>query len=82
MRRPATAPAADKAAQLDKFYADYWEALLKLNPLQATFQGDNRYNDQMPDFYSAGIPQTVATSPGNGWTRRRRSAATGCRART
>ena len=49
----ATAPAADKAAQLDKFYADYWEALLKLNPLQATFQGDNRYNDQMPDFYSA-----------------------------
>ena len=49
----ATAPAADKAAQLDKLYADYWEALLKLNPLQATFQGDNRYNDQMPDFYSA-----------------------------
>jgi len=49
----ATAPAAGKAAQLDKFYADYWEALLKLNPLQATFQGDNRYNDQMPDFYSA-----------------------------
>ena len=49
----ATAPAADKAAQLDKFYADYWEALLKFNPLQATFQGDNRYNDQLPDFYSA-----------------------------
>ncbi|HET7127192.1 MAG TPA: DUF885 family protein [Lysobacter sp.] len=48
-----TAPAADTAAQLDKFYADYWEALLKFNPLQATFQGDNRYNDQMPDFYSA-----------------------------
>ena len=51
----ATAPAADKAAQLDKFYADYWEALLKFNPLQATFQGDDRYNDQMPDFYSAGF---------------------------
>ena len=51
----ATAPAADKATQLNKFYADYWEALLKLNPLQATFQGDNRYNDQMPDFYSAGF---------------------------
>jgi uncharacterized protein (DUF885 family) len=48
-----TAPAATKAAQLDKLYADYWEALLKLNPLQATFQGDNRYNDQLPDFYSA-----------------------------
>ena len=49
----ATAPAATRAAQLDKLYADYWEALLKLNPLQATFQGDNRYNDQLPDFYSA-----------------------------
>jgi uncharacterized protein (DUF885 family) len=49
----ATAPAADKAAQLNKFYADYWEALLKFNPLQATFQGDERYNDQLPDFYSA-----------------------------
>jgi uncharacterized protein (DUF885 family) len=48
-----TAPAATKAAQLDKLYADYWEALLKLNPLQATFQGDSRYNDQLPDFYSA-----------------------------
>ncbi len=49
----ATAPAATKAAQLDKLYADYWEALLKLNPLQATFQGDYRYHDQLPDFYSA-----------------------------
>ncbi|GAA5006347.1 DUF885 family protein [Pseudoluteimonas lycopersici] len=49
----ATAPATDKAAQLAKFYADYWEATLKFNPLQATFQGDDRYNDQLPDFYSA-----------------------------
>ena len=53
---PATAsaakPAAGKAAQLDKFYADFWEAQLKLNPVQATFIGDPRYNDQMPDFFS------------------------------
>jgi uncharacterized protein (DUF885 family) len=46
-------PRSDKAARLDKLYADYWEALLKLNPVQATFQGDNRYNDQLPDFGSA-----------------------------
>lgn len=46
------APAADKAAQLDALYAEYWEEMLKMNPIQATFQGDNRYNDQMPDFYS------------------------------
>ncbi|MCL7713638.1 DUF885 domain-containing protein [Stenotrophomonas mori] len=47
------APQADKAAQLDRLYADYWEGVLKLNPLQATFQGDNRYNDQLPDVGSA-----------------------------
>ncbi|KRG62886.1 hypothetical protein ABB26_14490 [Stenotrophomonas humi] len=47
------APQADKAAQLTQMYADYWEGVLKLNPLQATFQGDNRYNDQLPDFGSA-----------------------------
>ena len=54
---PATAAAsqsnAAKAAQLQKFYADFWEEGLKLNPIQATFQGDNRYNDQLPDFGSA-----------------------------
>ena len=47
------APQADKAARHNQLYADYWEGVLKLNPLQATFQGDNRYNDQLPDFYSA-----------------------------
>lgn len=48
----AAAPAADKAAQLDKLYADFWEEVLRMNPVQATFQGDNRYNDQMPNFYT------------------------------
>lgn len=48
----ATAPAADKATQLNKLYADFWEEVLRMNPVQATFQGDSRYNDQMPDFYS------------------------------
>ncbi|HEY9541237.1 MAG TPA: DUF885 family protein [Luteimonas sp.] len=49
----AAVAASDKAARLDALYEQYWEELLKLNPLQATFQGDNRYNDQLPDFYSA-----------------------------
>ncbi len=48
-----TAPASSKAAKLDALYEQYWEAMLKLNPVQATFQGDNRYNDQLPDFGSA-----------------------------
>lgn len=49
----AATPASDKGAKLNALYDAYWEALLKLNPLQATFQGDPRYNDQLPDFYSA-----------------------------
>ena len=49
----ATATANPKAAQLDRLYAQYWEESLKLNPLGATFQGDPRYNDQLPNFLSA-----------------------------
>ena len=45
--------AESKAAQLDKLYQQFWEENLKLNPIQATFQGDNRYNDQLPNFYAA-----------------------------
>ncbi len=50
----ATATTAEstesKTQRLDRLYAEFWEASLKLNPLQATFQGDNRYNDQLPNF--------------------------------
>ncbi|MBE2210720.1 MAG: DUF885 family protein [Xanthomonadaceae bacterium] len=49
---PAPPPTTDKAAQLNGLYALYWEEVLRMNPVQATFQGDNRYNDRMPDFYS------------------------------
>ena len=28
---------------------DYWESLLRLNPTLATFYGDYRYNDRLPD---------------------------------
>ncbi len=45
--------AAQVAAQLDKLFADYWEASLTLNPITATFIGDTRYNDQMPNFFTA-----------------------------
>lgn len=43
---------AKLAAELEQVYADYWEANLKLNPINATFIGDTRYNDQMPNFFS------------------------------
>jgi len=42
--------ADDRPAQLRKLYADYWEENLRLSPLTATFAGDPRYNDQLPNF--------------------------------
>ncbi len=47
-----SATAESKATALDRLYAEFWEASLKLNPLQATFQGDSRYNDQLPNFFT------------------------------
>lgn len=46
-----------KAQQLNLLYEQYWDASLKLNPLQATFQGETRYNDQLPNFLSPAFRQ-------------------------
>ncbi len=45
---------------IDSIAANYYEQYLKLHPLEATVQGDNRYNDQLPntidkDFISGEI---------------------------
>ncbi len=45
------------AARLDGLYAQFWEEALELNPIQATFVGDPRYNDRLPDFLSAEFRQ-------------------------
>ena len=37
--------AAQKNPQLDKIISEYYEDQLKLSPISATFNGDNRYND-------------------------------------
>ncbi len=50
----ATAQDAEaSAAQLKQLYADYWEGLLKLNPVIATYTGDPRYNAELADTGSA-----------------------------
>ncbi len=41
------------ADQLNRVYDEYWDASMRLNPLQATFQGDARHNDQLPNILSA-----------------------------
>ncbi|MES2684808.1 MAG: DUF885 domain-containing protein [Pseudomonadota bacterium] len=50
--QPATAAATSPAA-MQQLFADYWEAYLALNPLSATFIGDSRYNDQLPNYLTA-----------------------------
>ncbi|MDP9142965.1 MAG: DUF885 domain-containing protein, partial [Pseudomonadota bacterium] len=58
--QPQTAPgaavstvSADPAAALEQLFAEFWEESLKLHPLSATFIGDARYNDQLPNSLSA-----------------------------
>ena len=29
---------------------EYWEGVLRRSPILATFLGDSRYNDQLPDI--------------------------------
>lgn len=44
--------AGDKKAgqqSINKLFENYWEENAKLFPLDATTQGDNRYNDQLPN---------------------------------
>lgn len=48
----STQVASAKAQRLDALYAQYWEEMLELNPLAATYQGDPRYNDQLPNMLS------------------------------
>ncbi|GAA4350005.1 DUF885 family protein [Kangiella taiwanensis] len=41
-----------EAEKADEIYKEYWEESLKMNPISATFMGDDRYNDQLGDFGS------------------------------
>ena len=52
-----TEPKIDKdnnivTADFEAFLMDYYEEGLRLNPLDATFQGDYRFNDQLPNILS------------------------------
>jgi len=49
---PAVVTSATPSAALQQLFADYWEASLALSPLTATFVGDARYNDQLPNTLS------------------------------
>src|ERR1051325_4983349 len=40
---------ASAASDLSRLFAEYHEERLKLYPIEATFAGDDRYNDQLPN---------------------------------
>ncbi|SHJ59800.1 DUF885 domain-containing protein [Aquimarina spongiae] len=44
-----TAPKADVSKAFNEMLDNYYEEGLILNPVQATFAGDNRFNDQFPN---------------------------------
>ncbi|RZK46138.1 MAG: DUF885 family protein, partial [Hymenobacter sp.] len=48
-RAKAAIAAAKPSAPLAALFTNYWEEQTRLYPLQATSQGDNRYNDQLPN---------------------------------
>jgi len=45
----AVAPAADAGQQLHALFERYFEDMLRLNPVMATYIGDHRYDDQLPN---------------------------------
>jgi uncharacterized protein (DUF885 family) len=54
-------PAAAEPSALNKMFEDYFERTLQLNPLNATFIGDHRYDDQLTNSISpAHIAEALA----------------------
>jgi uncharacterized protein (DUF885 family) len=49
----AQVAAVDPGEALQVLFDEHFERSLEMNPLRATFIGDNRYNDRLGNFYSA-----------------------------
>jgi uncharacterized protein (DUF885 family) len=52
-RAAGAPPAAAPAARLNELVEGYWQEYLALNPLAATFLGDHRYDDRLPNSIGA-----------------------------
>src|SRR6266536_3726030 len=51
---------AEAATALAQLADEYWEGVLRRNPTLATFFGDYRYNDRLPDIGPRGRQQEEA----------------------
>ncbi len=54
------APVAERTAQLNKLFDNYWQDNLRHSPEEATSVGDKRYNDQWTDFSGAAFNSWLA----------------------
>jgi uncharacterized protein (DUF885 family) len=52
-------PKKETSKKLTSLFDSYWEERSQLFPLEATQQGDNRFNDQLPDDQSADFRQRL-----------------------
>ena len=57
---PSTQTTPARNAALHQLFADEWERSLRDSPENATYQGDNRYNDRWTDWSLAAIESTAA----------------------
>lgn len=57
---PAPAAAPTPSAELAALFDRYWEEQSKLDPMAATAQGDDRYDDQLPNNQTAEFRQRLA----------------------
>ena len=57
---PGAAP-ADSAKGLNGLFASFWEQQSRLDPLSATAQGDNRFNNRLPNDQTQAYRDTLRT---------------------
>ena len=57
----ATGAAADTTKGLNGLFASFWERQSRLDPLSATAQGDNRYNNLLPNDQTQAFRDTLST---------------------
>ena len=53
-------PLDARVKTLNSIFSDYWEDLLKHQPDFASTIGDNRYNDQLPDYSVQAYNESLA----------------------
>lgn len=57
---PAAESIDDISLRFDTLLDEYYESYLALNPIQATYEGDRRYNDQFVNYLDPTVEQSIS----------------------